>query len=263
MNIKEVLNKCNNEDIITSYLLLFDVIPYPDSLNISTKDKLIITNKFKIKADKFISDLKKLEPAKTVNEMTIFFTELKEASKERICEKYSYSFALENNEVKEKVEKDFTLWNDTKEVRIEHYAYDMSPLSELLSYNIASVSIDELGGPICIAMILDEVFHYGYDIEQTDTRREEFKKTITAALDEAISDLDKSKSISLEDFMADMEKEILDSCNDDDERNYIIEQRKFKKNVNDIESRYSYKVNTENHNHLIKLIKEEHKRGNI
>ena len=140
---------------------------------------------------------------------------------------------------------DFCIWNDERP-RIEHYAYDFSPLDEVMGCEVVfDVTFTE-----AISAIFHELTFNGLTQETFEARKEE----IIMSLKKAEEDIRESNTYTMEEVFQELEKEILENATEQEREKFLKEKEEKEKNRfrDDV---YSNVVSYLNHYSCINLIR--------
>lgn len=222
---------------------------------ISDENYKEIESRFMELAGKRIREFAKIRPKK-MNEI-IFVVEQKETRFDS-NETYMHSFLCKIDDIKEKGHLDFSLWDDEKP-RIEHYAYDFSPLDEVMGCEVYFKSED-------ITEVLCEIFRELTFNGLTEESSEARKIEIMNDLKEAEEDIKAGRTYTMEEVFERLDAEILENASEE-EKEQILKDRAERKKNKPRDDRYSSIVMYYNHNACIQAVREWYlenfKNGNI
>lgn len=249
MTVKELFKKADPTIIFYAYIMLEPVYDEYKEYDVQTKAEGLEELK-----NKLLDNIQLIVNAKdNINEIepcTIFVMERKSTEYDRPFESYTEAFFVKDEEAYDKVDKDFAIWNDNRECRIEHYAFDFEPLQTIANYKIAKESVRHMGIEACCAAILNEICFWGLVESIRIAKIEELK--------EAISDNENTRKYEFDnvaDLMADLEADLELT---DTEKEYRKYYQEFKNKVRHIEKAYSDKVSNEDHMHYISAVRNEY-----
>ncbi|MCC8060381.1 MAG: hypothetical protein LIO81_06000 [Clostridiales bacterium] len=163
-------------------------------------------------------------------------------------------FSIFDQEAYQKVRRDFALWGEDREYRIERYGIDMSKPECIAGYHIAKKSVETLGTTACCVEILHELFTFGY----SDESREKNLQKLYERIKEAEEDIAEEKLYSYEEVFEQLWEEMLRNCKNTDEREHMLLKREYESKVKEIERRYTQEIMKANHKKIIALIREEY-----
>lgn len=254
MNVQELFKLANIDKVADAYMLMHAV--FPDYAKLRIQDKIhSLVGLRKAIWDNSIAFRTCTPECKDEQEM-IFILEMDAEYWQDKGKKEFTSFSVKKQEVEDKLKQTLTQRDDCGEGRIKHYAIDMESLESLASYDVAQVSVMKYGVEACCSEILYELFWFGYTKEQ----REKNLKTFYESLDEAIAEMEESPTegtVSAEEFFKEMHEELMNGCDDEDEKQYMMLEYDFNQSVKEIKDRYSNKVLKNNHQRVINAIRSE------
>lgn len=180
----------------------------------------------------------------------IFVLKLEEQSFEtKNKESYFHSFCCKKSEINEKIEDEFTLWNDNNGNRIEHYCYDYTPLKEIVNSDVYfSNEVSEIQA-ICV--LLNNIIEHGL----TEEIRQENLTKLMDMLDESIKDIENGNFIDADTMFEELENDILDGASNEEKEN-ILKSREFRKKYQKEIDICNYLTSRINHKKCISLIEE-------
>ena len=157
------------------------------------------------------------------------------------------SIAVDDDDVFPILDRDFHMFDDEGEVRLQYYAYNHISMNEMANYTIAKNSIEQFGKEVCAAHILSEIFFWGLFPEDREEK--------VNALEEKIE-----KSMYEKEYT---EKEVHDMLDEDfdmsdDEKLYYEEKQKFEEKTKGVINRYVAKINDEIHQEYIHAVRQEY-----
>lgn len=253
MTVKELFKKADPTVIFYAYIMLEPVYDEYKEYDVQTKAEGLEELK-----NKLLDNIQLIVNSKdNINEVepsTIFVMERKSTEYDRPFETYTEAFLVKDEEAYDKIDRDFTIWNDNGECRIEHYAFDFEPLQTIANYRIAKESVCHMGIEACCAAILNEISFWGLVESIRIAKIEELKE----AIEEAISDNENTRKYefdNVDDLMADLEADLELTDTQKEYRKYYQE---FKNKVRHIEKAYSDKVSNEDHMHYISAVRNEY-----
>lgn len=168
-------------------------------------------------------------------------------------------FSIFDDEAHQKVRRDFSLWTENGECRIERYGIDMSKPESIAGYHIARKSVEMLGITACCVEILYELFEFGY----SDESREKNIQELYDRIKEAEKDIEEGKFYSHEEVFEQLWEEMLGNCKNTDEREHMILKREYESKVEKIERRYTQKILKANHKKIIEMIRDEYSMARV
>lgn len=237
------------------YIDFHPILDYYEREAISDEKYLKIVEKFKELAGKRIKEFSEIKPKKSDD--ILFVVEQKETDFDS-NETYMHSFLCKISDIKEKAYLDFSLWDD-KKPRIEHYAYDFSPIEEVMGCEVYCDS-DKKTEALC--EIFHELTFNGLTEESSQARKEE----ILNNLREAEKDIAEGRTYTMEEVFDKLDAEILENASEE-EKKQILKDREERKRNKPRDERYSSIVMYYNHNKCIEAVRswylENLKNGNI
>ena len=251
MHVWELFAKADPEIVFYAYTLVRPVFSEYGEQNIA--EQAIILRSIKSHIKEYCKKISDSDIDYSCEEHTIFVLAMKESSYRESYKTIFGCHVIDDEEAKQALKKDFTIWNDVGETRLEHYGIDFVSVEELAGYTIAQQSVDDMGIEVCCACILQELFEWGF----TEEARKEHFEELKERLEEAKKEYEEGRCISGEEFMEELRKEILADANED-EKEYRKYKDEFDEKVIDIERRYSYKIDEENHKMFIDAVKNEY-----
>lgn len=196
-------------------------------------------------AEKRIREFVNIEPKKT--DAVIFVVKQKETMFDSKEDEYLHSFLCKKEDIKEKGYLDFSLWNDEKP-RIEHYAYDFSPIEEIMGCDVYLE--DDNNIIFALFEIFRELTFNGLTEESSEARKEEILESIK----EAEEDIKAGRTYTMEEVFEKLDAEILEGASEE-EREQILKDRAERKKNEPRNNRYSSVVMMYNHNVCIQAIR--------
>lgn len=161
----------------------------------------------------------------------------------------------------EKCKNRITLWN-SEESRIEHYAYDMSAIDEILSMELWKIGVDDTDA---ICEIMHEISFFGIDEDYRDKRIKEIHDELTESVRQVESG--EVKTIPAEEVFRKLEEEIFQNASEEEKIEILKQREEDKKNkprddayliaagnlnhLKCVESIYSYYINLIKSNEII------------
>lgn len=183
---------------------------------------------------------------------TIFIMEVSTEDYDESWKKKLEGFSIADNDVIPVINKDFRLFDDDGDQRINHYCFDMTPLEDLAGYTIAQSAIEILGSEICAAYIMSVVFRFGL----TPIERENNISDLYKQLDESIKSVEEGNLISHEELMEALEIDLF-SKSTEDERTYWTAEKVFKEATESIRNKHLKQVYADRHQQYIDEIRRE------
>ena len=254
MTIQELMRQVDADRVTEAFMLvnwIFKSVDYV--LTIAEKFKAISKIRDAIREN--IELFRECNPSKSSRGFTVFISEDLEGEDFENKEATSLScYGVYDDEVMLVLDKDFCLFTDSSEIRLEIYSFDHDDICEMANHVIAKSSIDKLGKELCAAQIFSDMFFWGITPEE----RKESVDSLTERL--KASD-DKEEYVPLEEFekrLNKMRDELLQNMSED-ERAYDEAKDRFEEETKEIEQRYWKKVVREIEKQHIAAIKEEYK----
>ena len=251
MYVWELFAKADPELVFYAYTLVRLVFSEYGEYDIAEQSKILRGLKRHIK--EYCEKISDSDIDYSCEAHTIFCLNMKESAYRQSYKRIFGCHVIKDEEAQSALGKNFTIWNDEGETRIEHYGIDFISVAELAGYMVAEQSVENLGIEVCCACILQDLFEWGL----TEEARKEHFEELKEMLDESMKDLDEGRYTSAEELFEDLDKEILAEASDD-EREYWRLEKEFKRKVREIERRYSQKINDENHKMFIDAVKNEY-----
>ncbi len=254
MTIKELMSQVDVNRVVDAFLLLdygFSESNYEN--NFLEKYEAIP------KIRKIIKENIRLFTECTPNEDTIPYTifimyHQDDEDYEKLGKKVFSCFATCDEDVQRVLEKDFHMFDNEGETKIQHYSFDDVPMKDMVNFVIAKTSIKEIGKEICVAKILSELLFWGALPEDREKKVEELYEKLTKPISE--NELIDSKFF--EEIMKKHTEELLSNMSDD-EKAYDMAKERFEKETEEIRNRYWHKIDNEIQKQYIKAIKMEYK----
>lgn len=240
MKVKELFKMAKKEDIVFLCFMLFD---YLEIKNRKMQDVLEAKERFSGLMFQRIDKIIQVEDENT--EDMVFVVKHENESYENRGEFYYSTFSVEMEEAKNKLKN---LDNE----RIENYAYEMCDFEEIANFEVSKESVREYGKELCCAIILNEINFFGLTDETRAKEINEMKKSLGESLEES----EKGHTISGEDFLEELKQEILDDCESEEERKYILLEREFGEKTKEFRQAYMQKMIEKNHKKIIEMIKK-------
>jgi hypothetical protein len=221
MTVKELIARNNVKRIYGKYLEYHDILEdYEKEVMSREQLNTAYTNLFKYLED-MIDKIKEIETEK--NDNVIFVVWQKDTSINE-DEKTPHSWMSHISDIKGKVGEEFTLW-DNNGTRIEHYAYDMSDLKEIVSSEVYCYEVDEV---TACAEIMINILRFGFDEEQRTSRINEIVDSLKETIESIEKgELENEKYVDIEDFFDSMEDKYM---NPEEKENRRKEKEERKKN---------------------------------
>lgn len=97
-----------------------------------------------------------------------------------------------------------------------------------------------------------KLFYFGF----TDEYRNEKIDEIKQSLEESIDDMEKGHCNSIDEFSKELEQDILDSCESEEEKQYILLERDFKEKTKEFRNLYTKKILEINYNKSMEMIEK-------
>lgn len=135
------------------------------------------------------------------------------------------SWVCKREDILEKAKGEITLWNG--ENRIEHYAYDMDSLGNIIS---CELFIHEVDGMDAACEILENITFFGFE---EDSRMEKVGGIIES-LKEQTEELKAGtlKTVPAEEVFEELRKEILSNATEEEKEEILREEEEHEKNKN-------------------------------
>lgn len=254
MTIKELMSQVDINRVADAFLLLdygFSESNYEN--NFFEKYEAIPKIRKIIKEN--IRLFTECTPNKDTVPHTVFITyHQDDEDYENLGKKVFSCFATCDENVLQVLEKDFHIFDNEGEARVQHYSVDYTPMKDMVNYVIAESSIKELGKEICVAKILSELFFWGAFPEDREKKVEKLYEELTKPITE--NELIDSKSF--EEIMKKHMDKLLSNVSADEKAYYMAKER-FEKETEEIQKRYRYKIDDEIQKQYIQAIKMEYK----
>ena len=256
MTIRELMRQVDVNRVVDAFILLdhhFSEENYENSFieryQAIPKMRQIIQENIRFFAECTSNDDKELH--------TIFVMEIQD--NEDYSEKWKkqiISFAICDKEAVAVLDKDFHVFDNEGEARVEHYGIDQAPMEKMVNYTIAQSSLEKLGKEICVAKILSELFFWGMFPKE----REERVNELAESLQECINNIDEEELVDEKSF-----DEVMKKCDDElmlkmseDEKAYYKAKDIFEEATKDIVRRYWNSTILETQQQYIEAIKTEY-----
>ncbi len=256
MIVRDLFSQADPELVFYAYTLIEPVFSGLDKRSLEGKAKELKALKSHI--EEYCTKISDSEIDYSCEPYTIFVLMTKEMTKGLSYDELTACHTVKDKDVEDAIGRDFTIWNDKGEVRIEHYGLDFISVEELAGYSIAEDSVVQQGVNVCCACILNELFCWGYTEETREAKRIDLEEKI----DEAMKDFEEGRCYTNEEVMAKLKAKIWANATDD-EKEYEKYRKEFGDKVSDIEGRYSQKLNEENNQMFIDAIKKEFGKWNM
>lgn len=253
MTVQELFTCVDVEDVLHAYLLI-DYHFSKDNDRQTLRQKVEAVNGLREIIINNVNDFKTCTPAEEEHRETLFIMEIPGREYGEDDLKELTGFVVYDDQIEHNLEKDFHLFGDDGELRIEHYGFDMMMVEELAACRIAKESIYKLGAAICASYILSEIFFFGFDKDE----REQYINEIYADLDKANQEIENGECVSAEELFEEMKKDLYKD-ETEDEFQYRQAKEEFDQKVQDIETRYRKKVTEEIHKQYVDAIRKEYK----
>lgn len=253
MIIQDLAKKCDLNEVYTLYTKYFDIID-DYLINQYTEEEIkLIQEKYKKGMETIINDLKSHDTTQSDNIVFVV-----QQTNTDFADPYAYYdvFHIKQKELLEKGKKPFTLWNDDLGNRIEHYCFDFLTRKEIAGFNVSDISIQRYGINLCMTIILHPIMFWGFDEKDA----EEYKENCISDLEKSLENIENGteKYIDADDLFEKLHQEILDSCETEEERLAIIQDRKERKEHRKKNHDFLIKTMNENHKCCIDIVKEEY-----
>lgn len=252
MKIKELCLKCDKDKVYDEYTKYYTIIEDYEKDRFSEDELLIIYKKFKDKFFKLIDTISSYEKDEK-SDMLFFIAKQTNSDFENPYVYYT-PFLINKEDLKNNGYKNFTLWNDEGEVRIEHYAYDFYPLKKISQIDIAIDTIENFDINLITAIFLEEIIFMGLDEQSIEARQEE----ITNELKQALDELKEEECIDADVFFEQLEQELLDSCETQEAREALILDRQKREKHRIDNADFMRKTMTSNHQACIDVVANEY-----
>lgn len=260
MTVKKLFQIADPEIIFYAYLMIEP--PFDDFLEYDVQAKAGGIREIRGRLNQKIKlILESKDIIEDVDPCTIFVMDRTSTEFGKGYIKHIEAFLVKDEEAFSKYYKNFTIWNDAGECRIEHYAFDFETPDIIAKYSIADESIKHMGIEACCAAILNEICFWR---ERTSSEKLDVdnKEDLFIALDEAIKDIESQKV-----FEVDNIDELMEELNDDFEWEWTEEDQEyrklymaFKKSVKNLEMKHSERVGEEDHQRYIAAIRNEYQK---
>ncbi len=252
MTVQALFRQASPEKVIDAYVLLKPIFYKYEIFSVQEKlDKwACIRDAIRTHINLFQTGTSK----PTEEEATIFILEYALESWEERGSRDFDIFSLKDEDVRGRFRCELPLIEERLTLAIGHYGIDMTPMEELAGYRMAGPSISEYGVEACCALILHEVFRFGY----TSERRKENLDRLYEELDEAIKEFERSGKTSYI-SAEEMFQELLDLYDDEDEKQHRILEHEYQESVREIENRHMYKILEQNIKKKAAMIEKEYR----
>lgn len=252
MNVKELFEQADSEEITAAFFLMNTF--FYDYEKLSFMEKVDRAKNYKKAVSEHIKQFRSCEPMKCEEERTIFVYERKSEEYET-RDQVDYSLTLvRNQEAKEKVKGSESLWNNEGKSRIKHYGIDLMPVEEIAACRISQESVKEIGMAGCCGKILFELFRFGLSGSERTKNIQDFESKLD--IEEAM-DSEEGESMKPNELYEDFYQDMLDSCEDENMKQYLILEHEFDKNTEAIREHFVSSRIEENHQQITDMIRRE------
>lgn len=251
MTVKELFKKSDSETVYHAYTLVRPV--FDDLDNHTMQEKAKALKKLRKHIEEVCVQFRDCRIEKCEKPKTLFVigrtrTDWGESHIEDMeC------FTTYDDEAKEAVKTNFTMWNDNGDVKLEFYGIDFQKLNTVAGYTIAQPSVCEYGIDVCCAVILRDIFLWGL----TEEKREENKTDLTKRLQEAEKNYEEGRFVTEEEISTWLDNEFLENASDDVKEHNKYEHE-FRYKVMDIENRYREEIYKIDHQRFIDMVRKEY-----
>ena len=253
MTVQELMNHVEPNRVADAYIL-YDYHFSKDNFEQTLVEKYEHISKIRHIISENIREFKKCEIDASKGAYTLFIMET-------LVDRYDDSwrdeldgFIICDEEILPVLDKDFHLFNDDGEVRINHYGFDMDRMSVIAGYKVADSSIELLGKEICAAYILSSMFFFGFMREDREKNLEKFFED----LEESVKEIERGEVVSHELIFEELEEELKKDMSDE-EIAYQKAKKNFEKNVEEIEEKHRHKMLAERHQMYVDTIRREYR----
>lgn len=248
MNVKELMSKVDVNRVIEAFLLMDFSFSASNYENTFLEKYEALPNLKKVIEDN-VHLFAECKPNMDTNPCTIFiFYNSDEDDFENKKKKSFVSIAVDDDDVFPILDKDFHMFDDEGEARLQYYAYNHISMNEMANYTIAKNSIEQFGKEVCAAHILSEIFFWGLYPEDRENKVKALEERVQRSMDEKYLYTKKEVHELLdEDFYM-----------SDDEKLYYEEKQKFEEKTKGVINRYVAKINDEIHQEYIHAVRQEY-----
>lgn len=253
MIIQELFKKADIENVFNAYILIRPVF---DDLDRHTMQEKVVALK---KLRKHINDAC-VQIATCAVDVTDEPKTLFVIGRTRTKWGESYiqdleCFSTKDTDAIEAVKKNFTMWTDDGDVRLDFYGLDFISPPVLAGYCIAKPSLLEQGVDVCCAVILREIFLWGI----TEEQRKENRRDLEISLKEAEEDILNNRTIPFEEFWAELENDYFNNYKgSEDEKEHYRLEREYQDKVKEIERRHSMNIMENDHKRFVGIVRDEY-----
>lgn len=256
MTVQELFKQANSEIVFHAYTLIDSV--FDDLDNHSIEEKATVLKHFRVYIDGVCEQIATTSIEKTDKKMTLFVL-----GRTRTTYGESYMqdlecFAINDEDAMKVVHKNFTMWSDDGDARLEHYGMDFVTVPIIAGYKIAKSSVEEYGVDVCCAAILVELFEWGY----TEEQREEKRLELDALIQEIEEDTSLDETVSSEELWEELDKDFAKNATEDEKEHRRL-RREYKKSVEEIERRYMIDIVDKDHKRFIEVVRNEYKNRKV
>ena len=251
MTIQELFRKSDPETVFHAYTLIRPVFDEYDGHTMQEKAEAL--KKLREHIEGVCFQIRSCEIEKAEKAKTAFVIGRSRTSWGESYLQDMECFTTYDEEAKEAVKVNFTMWDDDGDTRLSFYGMDFERLSVIAGYKIATPSVSDYGIDVCCATILRDVFIWGL----TEHQRRESYDDLTKRLDEAEKDIEAGRLVSIEELDDLFEEKCFKDASDDEKAHRKYE-REYEDKVEDIESRYRDKVCQEAHKRFIDMVRREY-----
>ncbi len=250
MTVQELFKECDPELVFYAYTLVSPVFGDYDDHSLEEK-----AHAYRRLKDHIMESCQRLSSDGidySCEPMTIFILDNQCDEWGKSYLKDVYFTVVKDSEAYERIGDDFANWNDEGDNGLERYGIDFVRLSELAGYTVAEQSIENMGINTCCAAILLELFIWGFTEEDRERNSEDLKKD----LDESVQDIKDGRCYSWDEFIEELDREIIADCSEDEKQHRIYE-KEYKNKVEEIERCYAEDVYEINHQKYIEAVISE------
>ena len=246
MNIQELFKNVNPEKVFLSYIRRYDIIESYDH-RFEVFQEVEVYEKFKEDLFDFI---KIVQMAKTdiKTDRTLFVVDLNELDFDDKNKKRFEVFAINNKDIKEKMNKNFSFYGETDN-NIDRIGITFSKIETVAGYEIFEKSLNMYGLEAVAAAICHEMqlFDFGRDEEGINNFYE--------SLERSEKDIKEGKTIPADEVFKNLKEKLYADIKDNDTLKYFKEQDIFEEKIKDIKEKWMNAKIKENGKKLIDFIK--------
>lgn len=248
MTVKELCLLCNKDKIFNTYKKNHYIIQDYEINHYGEEKTKIIYNKYKESLYQLIDEFKNFNNNRN-KEKILFVVKEKDTGYESTTINYS-CFVINKKDLLKN--EDFTIWsNDENNLPI--FSYDFMKREDISKLSVAQISLDRYGVDICLAEILRSIIFWGFSEEKAI----EYQEEITKDLEKNIDNMKPENCKPFDEVIDRLTQEIIEQCDDLEEKEKIIQREKEHKKNKDRDRKYMEKILNENKAYCLEMLKIE------